>query len=280
MINALSKSKTKYNLNNKVKNNFNKNKSIYIPIKKYIKHLNNSFGFIILRCVKKIEHTKMWEKCYDNIRKFYNNKIIIIDDGSDKKLINKKKLVNTIIIDSEYIGVGELLPYYYFYKLKPFDIALILHDSMFILEKIKIENYDIKFLWHFNNHSYDNVYFEILYLKLLNNNSELLSFYNKKNLWDGCFGVASIVKYNYIKLLQDKYNIFILLNSIKNREQRMIIERIFGLLAFYLKKVNFNNHSLYGDIFDYPNMFSYSWNDFINDNFVLDTKIAKVWCDR
>lgn len=286
MINAIYGSKIKCNIsiNNKIKNYFKKNKNNFLNSlinKKFIIPLTKSFGFIILRCVKNIEHSKMWEKCYDNIRKNYNNKIIIIDDGSNKNLISDKILVNTNIINSEYIGAGELLPYYYFYKFKPFDTAIILHDSMFILDNFKIkDDYDVKFLWHFNDHYYDDINLEISYLNLLNNGDELLSFYENKDLWDGCFGVASIIKYDYIKLLQDKFNIFILLNVIQHRSQRMVMERIFGLLAFYLKKVNFNNHSLCGDIFDYPYNFEYYWDNFIEDEPELNMEIAKIWCLR
>ena len=81
-----------------------------------------------------------WKLCYDHIRKHYpNNPIMIIDDNSDSSFISletEKDLINTTIIQSEYPGRGELLPYLYFLKLKPFTKACIIHDSVFINKKI------------------------------------------------------------------------------------------------------------------------------------------------
>ena len=58
-------------------------------------------GFIILRCVKTEKSVDMWIHCYDCIRKYYpENKILIIDDNSDYKLIKNKKLYKTLIIQS------------------------------------------------------------------------------------------------------------------------------------------------------------------------------------
>jgi hypothetical protein len=94
---------------------------------------NKTFGFIILRHVKDDITNTYWLRCYNCIRKYYpENMIIIIDDNSNYDYITNIDLYKTKIIKSEYHGRGELLPYYYYLHNKFFDKAIILHDSMFI----------------------------------------------------------------------------------------------------------------------------------------------------
>ena len=40
--------------------------------------IDNTYGFIILRHVRNFKDNQMWISCYNSIRKFYSNKIIII----------------------------------------------------------------------------------------------------------------------------------------------------------------------------------------------------------
>ena len=77
-----------------------------------------SLGFIILRCVRSKDCKDYWIECYDAIRRFYPlNKILIIDDFSNYEFIDTNKiLINTLIIQSEFKGRGELLPYYYYLR--------------------------------------------------------------------------------------------------------------------------------------------------------------------
>ena len=90
-------------------------------------------GFIILRHVNNKLTNKYWIHCYNCIRKFYKeNKIIIIYDNSNYNFITNEKLYKTTIINSEYPKRGELLPYYYYLHNKLFDVAVIIHDSVFI----------------------------------------------------------------------------------------------------------------------------------------------------
>ena len=117
----------------------------------------NVWGFIILRCVRKPKSSKLWEKCYDHIRNYFPDiPIVIIDDNSKKQFINKNKpLTYTEIINSEYKGRGDLLPYHYLYKLKFFEKAIIIHDSVFINSEFNPSTEDCKFLWKFSNHRCD-----------------------------------------------------------------------------------------------------------------------------
>ncbi len=93
----------------------------------------NQIGFIILRHVNNDLTNNYWNDCYDSIRKYYPEHLIfIIDDNSNYKYINEKRLYKTTVINSAYPGRGELLPYYYYLQNKLFDTAVIIHDSVFI----------------------------------------------------------------------------------------------------------------------------------------------------
>jgi len=106
-----------------------------------------SFGFIILRYVNSEETNKYWIESYVCIRSLYpDSMIIIIDDNSNYIFITKIPLKNTRIIESEFKGAGELLPYIYFLKYRYFDTAVIIHDSVFIKKYIDFTEYKIKFL--------------------------------------------------------------------------------------------------------------------------------------
>ena len=90
-----------------------------------------SYVFVILRHLRTTRDNDLWISSYNSIRKFYTNKIVIIDDNSAINTVDGK-LVNTEVIKSEFNGAGEILPYYYFLKYKWADRMVFLHDSMFI----------------------------------------------------------------------------------------------------------------------------------------------------
>lgn len=208
-----------------------------------------SVGFIILRHVNNELTDKYWKRCYQCIRKYYpENKIMIIDDNSDYKYItNTEKLYNTMIIDSTYKKRGEILPYYYFLLLKPFEKAVIIHDSVFINSYIDFsEIKEYKLIWDFTHHA-DNPKEEIELLSVYNDD-ELIDFYNKKSSWLGCFGAMTIITHECIEGLNKKYNFEKLLPLIDTRERRMCFERIISCL---LMKEYGKKDSLFGDIHKY-----------------------------
>lgn len=90
------------------------------------------FGFIMLRHVNSEETNKYWFECYKCIRRFYTEKIVIIDDHSDPQHIGcSEELIHCEVICSEFPKRAELLPYYYLHKHAFFEKAVILHDSVF-----------------------------------------------------------------------------------------------------------------------------------------------------
>jgi len=116
----------------------------------------NSFGFIITRHVNSQNTNKYWNHSVKLLRTLYPNiKIVIIDDNSNKSFIKADFNYNNIeIIQSEFPGRGELLPYYYFIKHKFFENAIIIHDSVFIHKRInfnKLNGTKVLPLWYFNS---------------------------------------------------------------------------------------------------------------------------------
>ena len=170
-------------------------------------------GFIIVRNISQPVHVEYWKECVRCIRKFYSEKIIIIDDNScivtnyneDKELFK-----NIEIVESEFKGAGEALGYYYVWKHRPFKKFVVMHDSMFIQEKIDFSRFDqnIVFLWHFDTYlgqtreqwdsgSSDNNKNFIEHLKPEQINS-VKNLYLDKSAWLGCFGVSSFVTIQFV----------------------------------------------------------------------------------
>jgi len=171
-----------------------------------------SLGFIILRHVNTEKFNQLWIECYDCIRKFYpENKILIIDDFSDYKFVDTNKILsNTLIIQSEFKGRGELLPYYYYLQNKLFDYAVVIHDSVFIQQFIDFKK-DNQFMWSFEHH-WDYLYDCHKLINGLQNQDMILSLYNDKKSWKGCFGVMTVITHD---LLCDINNTFNFVNLIQ-----------------------------------------------------------------
>jgi hypothetical protein len=209
---------------------------------------NKTIGFIILRHVSSSYNNYYWKYCYECIRKFHpENHILIIDDNSNKEFLTEINLYKTTIINSEYPKRGELLPYYYYLRNKLFDIAVILHDSVFINKYIDFSVDTYKILWNFE-HYWDQIDDE---KKMINqfNDTTLSEFYNNKRLWKGCFGGMSIITHEYLISINNKYPIEKLLDYVLTRYNRCSFERVIAVLL----QVNGVTPSLLGNIHAYCN---------------------------
>jgi hypothetical protein len=244
-------------------------------IKQYIKY-KNSFGFIILRHVNSKITNEYWKESYRCIRKLYpNNKIIIIDDNSNYSFIdNQDFLINCTIINSEFPKRGELLPYIYIYKNKFFDTAIIIHDSVFIQNYIDFTNYNnVKFLWDFEKKTFDDVNYIKFLISKLNYSDKILEVYDNAD-WKGCFGVMSVIKYDFLKHIIEKYNMLNLIDYITERDHRCCLERIFAIICYV---ENLTTESYFNKIHDYiPWM--YTFEEYKNNK--INKDIIKVWTGR
>lgn len=238
-------------------------------------------SFVIIRHVNSKITNLYWIECYKCIRQFYReNPILIVDNNSNYDFITNLELKNTIVINSELKCRGELAGYYYFYKTNISSHAVILQDSMFIKQYIDFGS-DVTFLWNFKA-DYDNPSEIRSMLSLLNNSEALLSMYNNKSQWNGCFSACSVIDRETLQILDEKYNLFVLVNVITNPQYQMAFERVFALLLSSICPT-IGNRSFFGDIFDYVNNInSYGWgftfNNYINNN--ISCPIVKIWSQR
>jgi len=202
----------------------------------------NNYGFIILRHVKDDMTNNYWNRSALLIRKLYPlKKIVIIDDNSNKEFVKPLyPIENLEVIQSEYPGRGELLPYIYFLRNKWFNNAVIIHDSTFFHKRVNFDKIKqpILPLWHFeyDRENLDNLLRISRHLKgsyrlnesLLGNQNVLNVF--KTNFFIGCFGVQSYINHTFLKLIDTYFNLNGLISAIRNRTDRCALERIMGLL--------------------------------------------------
>lgn len=215
--------------------------------------MENTIGFIICRYVTSDITNIYWNECIKQIRLFYPQEpIIVLDGGSDKNFtINDHdiNLNNCNIIESEFKGTGELSAYQYYYNNPFCTKAIIIHDSVFIKQKIPIDHSDIQYLWNFNPvwdadpARTDSINF----LSHLKHYDSLINTLNS-NQWMGCFGVMSAITHTFLTKLQHKYQLFILLQHIKTKQDRMNMERIFSIICY---NETTNISCIYGDIIYY-----------------------------
>ena len=232
----------------------------------------NDITFFILRHVNNKQSNILWINCYISIRQYYNNKIIIIDDNSNKEYLSELELTNTEIVESEFKGAGEILPYYYFYKMRPSNKMIFLHDSMFIIDKLneikinKVKTYS--YLFYFTKLKYYKKDDTLYYFKKLKKNDILIKLFLKSN-WVGCFGVTSVITLDFLNKIQYYYNFFNLLNHINDRIGRMCLERIFAILCYSLTS---QNNYLINDIFTNKGDWLVNINNY--------TKYINIWKEK
>jgi hypothetical protein len=227
-------------------NNIENNKLVYYSntIDYVLENCKFNFGFIMVRYVNSIKTNEAWINCYNSIRQFYNNKIIIIDDNSDVNFITEISTINTNIIQSEFPRRGEFLPYYYYIKNKFFDRAMIIHDSMKFNKYYNFNNIinytNFTRLFSFNNSNYktDISYFKDMTTYLKSGNLLYQYHLNNINNMIGCFGICYIIDHKYILEVEKKYNISNLVNFIDSRPKRQTLERLLSCLFEMDRSIN------------------------------------------
>ena len=243
--------------------------------------------FVMIRHVNSELTNKYWIECYNSIRTFYKDAhILIIDNKSNYDFITEIETVGTTVIQSEFVGRGELLGYYYYYKSGITDPAVILQDSMFIKEYIDFGSSPM-LLWNFpvendDRDNYNND--EILYLlRKLENSGDLITIYNNRPTWKGCFCSCAVIDYKTLQQLDIKYGLFNLVNTIITPANAQAFERVFPIVL-HAHDPTIINRPLLGNIFNYINStpgycWFFTYNDYIN-NPKVHNKIIKVWSRR
>ena len=213
-------------------------------------HKIPDFGFIITRHVNSKKTNIYWNRNVKLLKTYYPDKlIVIIDDNSNPSFLTAHHdYKNVIIIQSEYIGRGELLPYIYYSRNKWFERAVIIHDGVFFHKKINFEEYNnipAISIWHFSSihHHYD-MDNNLRIANSLNYSNIIKSILQKKN-WVGCFGVQSYIKYDFLQFIMNKYNLNNLIDVVTCRKDRCALERIFAVIFFLELRLT---NSILGDI--------------------------------
>lgn len=251
------------------------------------------FGFIITRHVNSEKTNRYWNHNVKLLRTLYPfRKIVIIDDNSNYEYVKPEfEYKNLQVIQSEFPGRGELLPYYYFLKFKFFKSAIIIHDSVFFHRRINFEDfYDLNVvpLWFFypDRENVENTKRILRKLKnsiaiedKISNTTNILGLTSDK--WYGCFGVQSYINLNFLERIEQKYGISNLISSVKCRADRCCLERIFGAIFFTETPKLLARKSLFGNIMTYET-WGYTFDQYM-DNLKKGTipkSVVKVWTGR
>jgi hypothetical protein len=210
--------------------------------------ISRTYGFIISRHVNSERTNKYWNRCVKLIRTLYPYRmIVIIDDNSNPAFLKADHdYKNLIVIQGEYPGRGELLPYIYYARNKWFDRAVIIHDSVFFHKRISFEdvNLPVVSLWHFSK-GFNRVDYDPNIAKRLNY-GDIINNCAKNRDWVGCFGVQSFIKHSFLIHIMNKYHIPNLLHVVTSRPNRCCLERVFAIIFFLELRVL--NTSILGKI--------------------------------
>lgn len=205
--------------------------------------------FVILRCVRAADQNRLWKRAVASVREFYpTNQIIVIDDNSTHAEASDDGIP---VIQSEFPGAGEVLPYHYFLKHRWAERMVFIHDSM-LLKRTFTEQELLqsnRFLWHFDIHRWDNDRM----INSIMDTPELIAYNSNKEVWWGCFGATMLVSYDTLSAIEKRYGMIQrCIARISTRPGRMAFERILAILMFKEGAVSKESCSINGNIFEHP----------------------------
>jgi hypothetical protein len=244
------------------------------------------------RHVNSEKTNRYWNHSVKLLRTHYPyRKIVIIDDNSNQEFVKADfDYKNIEVIQSEFPGRGEILPYYYLIKNNFFDNAIIIHDSIFFHKRINfdlLKDTKVIPLWFFYSDK-ENVENTIRISSVLKNNHLLIQ--NLKNdtinmmpsqKWYGCFGIQCYINRNFLLDIENKYNITNMISQIICRADRCCLERIMGYIFFTENPIISKKKSLFGNIMKYQT-WGYTFDEYINNlkKGTITRYVVKVWTGR
>jgi hypothetical protein len=249
--------------------------------------LSHSFTFVVLRHVRRWVHAPLWRRCVESIGRFHPGvPIVVIDDNSEPRMVQPRRDAPdppgiTCVIQSEYPGAGEILPYHYFLQGRFASRSMIfLHDSMYLkrpLSRQELTSRRMVFLWHFEpNRNRGDVVLEFCRRIGGREGASLLSLYSA-NRWKGCFGSATIVDIDTLRQWESRYRfVSTLLPVINSRHHREALERIIGVIYAATQPLS-QSPSLFGSISLHPHFMNYYREATEDELRGYDSAVVKTW---
>eukprot|EP01062_Namystynia_karyoxenos_P062992 TRINITY_DN5581_c0_g2_i1.p1 TRINITY_DN5581_c0_g2~~TRINITY_DN5581_c0_g2_i1.p1 ORF type:complete len:434 (+),score=94.70 TRINITY_DN5581_c0_g2_i1:68-1369(+) len=255
------------------------------------------FGVVQLRHASTPEHAKLWRESYRSLRTAYpkDTPVVVVDDGSTRELaiemgaeLRADRNAAVVPVPPPLRGRGELLLWWALWALRPFDTALLLHDSMLCVAPHPLPPAAAAAgaypLWHFS-HDYSCTLLDAALLCRLRAGparDAAVARYLSPEEWKGCFGGAAFASWAIVDSMQRKYALFDLLPHVTSRTARMSAERALGcLLSLCCPPPPGAPASCFGDIIvDYPRPWGYSWSDYVAEGQPKLAPIIKIWAGR
>jgi len=240
-------------------------------------------GFIVPRCVRKAQQNILYKDCYEAIRRYHPDlKIIFIDDNSDKEILEDHPMTNVEVIQSEYPGAGEYLPYWYMLKRKPFKKAIFIQDSMILNESVRYDDVnDYMFLYEIGNVTgYAEDTRNLLQQTKVPEELEALFDSGK---WSGCWGSMMVITAEFIDRLEEKVGISAWVSSVRGRPMRIGLESAIGVACAFVEpkeKVSLFGHVYEMNVMKYPGNEKRTLDMYLADKTGIQDSIIKVWNGR
>ena len=159
---------------------------------------------------------------------------------------------------------------------------------MFVQKELPFEHIkNVRFLWSFDCvEEKESFYRESIteVLSLLKIDPIVLSHMQKSkhetNVWEGCFGVCSVITHEFLSVIENTFRVFeTLIPVVDCRYKRCVLERVFAILCFVILREQLQ-HSLLGNISEYT-AWGTSYDDFMmNKEAFMHLPIVKVWVGR
>lgn len=240
----------------------------------------SAFGFIIVRNVQSATTNEYWKECVRCIRLLYSEPIIVFDSGSSTEFLDLYIAENVQIVNAPQKNKAVFGAYVYFLQNKPFDTAIIIHDSVFIKRFVKFQDVrTVKFLWHFS-HSWNNATTEKTLISHLPTNQQVTWVYENQSRWVGSLGAMCVITHAFLTQIHNKHNLLALDEGVKEWINWLAFERTLGLLCCIEDPSLVESPSLLGDAHKYSVRFGFPYDDYTKKLYSPKAPIVKVYSTR
>jgi len=254
MSDAITRPRDRRNINIQQKKNMEN---------KYDAKAKPAFGFVIPTHLQTNEQSALLTSNVKSIRKLHPDApIVLVNDRSPLSLPEFAKDCMVSIVESKYQGSAEMSAYEYFLRNPFCERMVMLHDSMTLTSALPFESLktaDILFIWEFTNHrvhwatikepesDYNTINNIITHDDLIMHevNHEwdttpefrkwFKMHYHDKQKWTGCFGIMSVISFEFLVKLDQGVHIEKLAKATTDRRRRCAAESLFALSAMYVK---------------------------------------------